>query len=112
MAFYYIFGALLKQNNLPFTTYKDMHKTTKTQHKGFSVTNIEVQCRRISAGTAVEAETGAAVIPLSSPNTRSYMILPYIYLQTAHELCSSSMKLDRNTHQLCLMNSIPDLFIF
>lgn len=45
--------------------------------------------RHISAGTAVEAETEGAAIPLSSQNTKSYNFLLYDYLQTVHELCSS-----------------------
>lgn len=46
------------KKNSPFTKYRDMRETNKTRHKAFSVTNIEVNCRRISAGTAVEAKTG------------------------------------------------------
>lgn len=71
------------KKNSPFTKYRDMRETNKTRHKAFSVTNIEVNCRRISAGTAVEAKTGAAAIPLSSRKHR--------------ELQDSSLKLFTNS---------------
>lgn len=73
------------------------------QHKGFSVTNIDVKWRHISAGTAVEAKTEGAAIPLSSRNTKSYNFLPYDYLQTVNELCSS---LSWTVHTLLSVSSI------
>lgn len=59
--------------------------------------------RHISAGTAVEAETEGAAIPLSSQNTKSYNFLPYDYLQTVHELCSS---LSWTVHTLLSVSSV------
>jgi len=73
------------------------------QHKGFSVTNIDVKWRHISAGTAVEAKTEGAVIPLSSQNTKSYNFLPYDYLQTVNEVCSS---LSWTVHTLLSVSSV------
>lgn len=81
-------------------------------HKGYSVTNIDVKWRHISAGTAVEAKTEGAAIPLSSQNTKSYNFLPYDYLQTVNELCSSlSWTVHTIKCQLCFIGWIMVMFI-